>query len=263
MFLTALLFNFKRITLKSGVLMGVAAFTFGSIYYQAIFPISMFLTLALLALYGYKTNRLWLMIVGSMAASFTYSTGFLLPVALGIGILLTKDRPVRARVKRAALINGLGALTVLFYFAILQIEVGDWQAFIKVQSVYGHGIESPIKRIGHRIEEMPRPVFQLANVPHLQSGLVLAGYLLLSFFFWTKKVLRTPFLIMLYAYVSLYILFPWTVGGNLSMYRAESLLLPSVFFLAKVKTRYTIAYLLILMAVWLPMSYLFFTNVLV
>ena len=263
MVFTARLFNFRSVTLKSVLLMSIAAFTFGSIYYQGIFPMSMFLTFALVAILGFVQRKLWMMIVGSVLACFTYSTGFLLPVAIGIGLLLDTKQTMRKRLKTAVIVNVAGALSVLTYFLILQIEVGDWQAFIKVQSVYGHGIESPIKRIGHRIENIPSPLFQINNTIYLQSFLVLLGYLVLSVLFWWKRKLRTPFNSLIYAYVSLYVLFPWTIGGNLSMCRAESLLLPSVFLLRSLNVSWLMGYVLILIAVWIPMSYLFFISVLV
>ena len=78
--------------------------------------------------------------------------------------------------------------------------------------------------------------FSLKDIITLQSVLVILGYLLI---------------------------FPWVVGGNLSMYRAESLLLPFVFLLKDVKIQWTISILAILVSIGGVMSYLFFTSVLV
>ena len=60
-----------------------------------------------------------------------------------------------------------------------------------------------------------------------------------------------------------YELFPWIVGGDVSMYRSESLLLPFVFLLKDLKTPWMISLLAVLLSVGCMMSYLFFTYVLI
>jgi hypothetical protein len=74
---------------------------------------------------------------------------------------------------------------------------------------------------------------------------------------------RNNLYIWAYVYVTLYFLFPWSVGGDLSRYRAESLLFPFIFLLKETKTQWLVAILIGLLCLGIPMSYLFFDGTLI
>ena len=263
LFLTSFLLKIKKINAKNIILIFIAVFGFGSIYYQAIFPMSATLTFMLLAIIFFQKKKFWMVAISCFIVSFMYSTGFLLSIVLGLALMFESKTDFKDRFINAAIINIFGALGVLLFFALLQIEVGEWAAFINVQAKYGHGFETPWKRIGAMLNSIPKPLFVLTNVIYLQSIVVLIGYLVISFYFITKKWYQDKLKLIAYIFISAYIIFPWTIGGNLSMYRAESLLLPVVFLLKDLRIKTLIAILIIEIALWLPMSYLFLDSILV
>ncbi len=105
--------------------------------------------------------------------------------------------------------------------------------------------------------------FTLNDIIIIQSILVILGYILISFSFFLKKLYRSELYLFSYLFITLFLIFPWVVGGNLSMYRAESILMPCVFLFKDLKTPWIITLLAIMVSIGGIMSYLFFTSVLV
>ena len=259
-----LIVKIKDISTQNVIYLLLPAFSFGFIYYNAIFPISTVLFFSLLAICLFLKKRLLLTGLCCFIVSFLYPTGFLLSFAFALTIFIKEIKSGQIRKLRKCLIPlFFGGIGVIATFLVYYFQVDDWTAFIQVQSKYGHGLHSPIKSVGIMLKNISFNSLSLKDMTTLQSVLVIIGYLLLSFFFFIKKLYRTELFLLSYLYTSLFLIFPWVVGGNLSMYRAESLLLPFVFLLKDIKIQWTILILAILVGIGGVMSYLFFTSVLV
>ncbi len=256
--------NIEKISFKNIVYLLLPAFFFGFIYYNAIFPISITLFFSLQGFYLFIKRKYWLTGFCCLVVSFLYPTGFLLSFAFALSIFIREIKEGKIK----DLINCIpiffcGGMGVVLAFLIFHIQVDDWTAFMQVQSKYGHGLHNPIKNVGNMLRKVSFNHLSLNDVIILQSVLIIIGYILLSCFFFIKKLYHHDLYLLSYLYVTLFLIFPWVVGGNLSMYRAESLLLPFVFFLKDFKTKWMISLLACLVGIGGVMSYLFFTSVLI
>jgi len=201
----------------------------GQVYQHAVFPVSLFCAFALAAMDAAQGER-WRTagLLGALAA-FTYSTGFLLAAVLGVSILVWQGTNARA-IRRAA---GLSALTVGGLLTALGLQwwaVGDPLAFFKVQAKYGHGLHSPLTpllRAGHALGE------DRADWIAWQTVAVAALVLILVAAVATRRMRLAGLDLALALFASTYWAFPLVVGGRLSLYRADALLLPGALLLRR------------------------------
>jgi hypothetical protein len=246
--------------------LGLAALFPGQVYQHAVFPISMCLFFSLLCLFFQERRRPVLAgLVGGVAA-FSYTTGFLLaPVVLGAELLA----PGRAegapwpRWRR----GGVIALGVLLGFvaalAVFQVQTGAWNALFLSQAKYGHGIGNPLETL----EAVGGPLLRGESrhwknaIPRVQTLLVALLVLVLvarPLSRWREAGPRERWLAL---YGLAFWLFPLVMGRGVSLYRAESLLLP----LALLAWRPAVAgtWLVLAAALVVPMGRLFFLGILV
>ena len=264
LFLILVISGIDKISVKNIIYLSLPAFSFGFIYYNAIFPISTVLFFSLLGFYFFFKRKIWLTGLCCTIVSFLYPTGFLLSFVFAISIFIREEEKKNIRkISKCLIPLFFGGIGVVLAFLVYQIQVDNWAAFIQVQSKYGHSFHNPIKSVGKMLSKFSFNPFTLINVIIIQSVLVIIGYFSLSYYFFTKKLYRTDLYLVSYLYVSLFFLFPWIVGGNLSMYRAESLLFPFVFLLKDLKISWNISILTIMISIGGIMSYFFFTKVLV
>jgi len=181
----------------------LAALFPGCIYQQAVFPISLFLVCALLFLRYFRPEA------GALAA-MAYPTGILLvPVAL---------------LKRhfwAAAGVALGFLAVI---AVMGVQTGHWNAYFLTQAKYDFHF-APLDTLFSRLKPLVNAKYRDAAsfAAGAQTLLVLA-MMILSVRSWRAKPEIAAYCLVFWA-------FPLCVGGRLSLYRAESLLVPVVFLL--------------------------------
>jgi len=251
-------FNFRNL-----LLVLIPAFCFGFIYYNAIFPMSTLLFCVLVGIYFFLKDKPWHAGLFFFLASFVYSTGFLLAVVFATYILFKNYKNFKVVITKSFFPLLMGFLGVMSVFALHQIMLGDWQAFSKVQAKYGHGFQSPIKNMGIFFKKPDFQNFDITHFIHYQTFLVLAGFVLLTYFYIKNKMYQNTLYFLTYIYLFWYLFFPWLVGGDLSMYRAESMLLPFVFLLKETRTSTLVIVLSFLLFIGIPMSYLFFTKVLI
>ncbi|MAY84455.1 MAG: hypothetical protein CMP59_10020 [Flavobacteriales bacterium] len=248
-----------------GILL-VLCFTvfFGSIYYHAIFPISQFIFFALGSFYAMRENKIHLVALLSFAACLTYSTGFLLGAALSLALFIQHFNNLRDKLFRV-IIPAIGSIAALLsHFVILHFQTGHWNAFFLVQKRYGHKLSNPLDKVVQIFEPLMESSLGLTSVINLQSLLVLMGFGLISFHFFKRKLYKDPLLIISYCYLSVYLLFPYLIGSDqLSLYRAESLLIPMLFFVSRLQLRWIIFVFILLTIINLPMNHLFFKEILV
>jgi hypothetical protein len=194
------------------------AFFFGFIYYNAIFPISTTLFFSLLGFHLFLKKRFWLTGFCCFIVSFLYPTGFLLSFAFSLTMFIKEIKGGEIRKFYKCLIPLFcGGIGVFLTFLVIYFQVDDWTAFFQVQAKYSHGLHNPIKKIENMLKEISFNNFSLKDVIILQSTLVIIGYLSLSFFFFLKKLYRIELYLLSYLYVSLFLIFPWVIGGALSM----------------------------------------------
>lgn len=217
---------------------------------------------SLLSFYFFLKNNIWLVSLCSTIVAFTYPTGFLLSIAFAIQIfidfLILRDPKI---LLKSFLISFFGILGILLVFINFHIQVGEWSAFIQVQAKYGHGLHNPLSMMFATFKQSLN--LTLNNTHNIQTVLVILFYLLLIVIGFYKKVYQSKLLFLSFIYTTLFFIFPWIVGGDLSRYRAEALLLPSIFLIQHLNLKYLVVILSFFVVLGLIMSHLFFTMVLV
>jgi hypothetical protein len=236
--------------------LALAAFFPGHVYEHAVFPISMCAFFQVLSLRLYCDGRYaWAGVAGACAA-FTYSSAIFLAGVFALHLLGTQWRQGVPRLALRGLASaGVLALGFAAFLLLLQLEVGHWNAYFLVQAKYKFGLNAPwsvfAKNIHHAFSAGPPTQTLFVGVlaiallwaavrqPHREVDSVLALFLLC------------------------YWLVPLTLGGQLSIYRAEAVLLPAAPLAAKLPLPVLAA--LAASAIYLAskMAVLFFASVLV
>ncbi|MFH0787264.1 MAG: hypothetical protein V2B13_06570 [Pseudomonadota bacterium] len=131
----------------------LAAFFPGQVYHHAIFPISLMTFCALLFLYFMKKHNRFGAGLAAAAACFSYPPGFLL---LGIGFLYLL---IQKRFRTAVLLVCLGSLGLVMVVLVFQLQVGHWDAYLKIHHKYDHQFSNPLTTFSHAIQ----PLFRLES----------------------------------------------------------------------------------------------------
>lgn len=203
-----------------------AVFFPSSVYYQAVFPVSMMLFLMLACMYWWETRRYLPAAACAVCTSLSYSTGFtgaLIWGSLSL-VLYRKKSPVYKSAFIMALMFTAGFIIFIVW---QQVATGAWNAFFQVQAKYGHGFHNVLTDLRDLVKGIIGPGYRI-NWQPVQTILMLS---LTVFLIIKHKRLQAEKLSPL---VYLFVLgfFPFFIGsGQLSMFRAESLLLPAVLLL--------------------------------
>jgi len=201
--------------------------------------------------------------IGCMIVSFTYPSGFLLPVSLAIAQLFDIKSNVKTALLKSLLILTVGVGGTLFCFLLFQLEFNDWQAFIKVQAKYNHELQNPIGNMYNFLKGFDTTIITMKNVIITQSLFVIIGYIGLTVLFLSKNMYKNRMYLAVFICTTTFFIFPWLVGGELSTYRSEALLLPAIILIKDIKTDYITSVLSLLLFIGIPMSIFFFKNGLV
>ncbi len=242
----------------------LVCFYWSFFYHHAVFPVSATVFFILLSLLAFKTEKKWLIYLSCFLASFFYPTGFLLAGAFAILNIIKNKKDWVKSIKPSLLYMLFGFGGMILFFVILYFQVGDFMGFIKVQAKYGHGFHSPFLLINKSIRVITETENTKDIYPIIQSFLVLLGFVFLTLFYVKKRMFEDTFLKLVFIITTVFLFFPWIIGGGeLSLYRAEALLLPSVILLKDLPNKYKISLLLVLLALGVPMCYLYFDNFLI
>jgi hypothetical protein len=258
------LFLHKKINFRNIALLSLAAFFPGCIYYAAVFPISLFVFLSLLFIYFLQKRNWYFSAFAGALAVFTYPPGILLAGLAGIIILMDRGLSNKRKILLGLVIpviiaSGFVAVTCYHYFS-----VGEWDAFFKVQAKNGYQFQdiSPIQKF--KIHLKNTGIFERggdAKAIAIQSlfliVLMVAGFLNMVW----NKMLKNEHIIVL-GYVLLYWAFPLCVGGHLSLYRAEALLLPLILILPGINQWILGCFLAVAIYISFYMDVLFFKSLL-
>lgn len=246
-------------------LLSFVGFFPGGIYHHAIFPISLLIFLHCLAMhYALKGNGGWCALFGGLAA-MSYSTGFVFSAPLALWIGSDPNRPLARRLYDwllpvAAIWLGFAGVLALMY-----VEVGRWDAFFLVQEKYGHQLTWPLRtweayfRTVTEVPAQDNPWFWgMVQTVLIGGGMVACsvGYLLIRG--WRDRVATLGLLV-----AGAYWLFPLMMGLGVSLYRAESLLVPIVLLLRRFPTGLIALLTLAELPLFVTMTELFAAGVLV
>jgi hypothetical protein len=263
----ALLWNLLldgRVSVVNCVTLGLAAFFPGQVYHHAVFPISMFTACALLYLHALMRGRWTAAAIAAAVAAFTYPSGVLLAAhAVLFALLNRRDGRPRARLSGAAFVAGLAVAGFAAVLLVHQISVSAWDAFFRIQSTYGHGLNNPFTTLWTRIARLQGHEPPSEMYPGAQALLVviwLTGAVVCGV---ARRRRGSSLDLGLVLFAGLFWLFPLSLGGGLSLYRSEALLLPSVALARHLPRSLSLIFLLAFIVMAWLMALLFFRSQLV
>jgi hypothetical protein len=241
--------------------MAIAAAFPASVYYGAIFPISLVLLAIVLALVCVDRQR-WLLAgcCGAVAA-MTYTSGFLVGVVAVVPLTAGSVGDLRARVRAALTV---GVPVVLGYVAVLanfQRDVGAWNAGINTQASYNFEPAFPLVTIWRQAQKLTDDL--QPGVIGVQTLLVMVMVVTALIVAWWDRVeLSLGERAAVVLVMALWLL-PLVLGGDLSLYRAESLVLPVVILLSRLQVPVLAAFAVVCVPVGFMMAELFFDATLI
>ncbi len=253
--------NTLNFNFKNAVFMLIPAFWFGFIYFNNAFPNSTILFFILLAFYSYMSDKKGLLYFSCVMASLAYPTGFLVSVVVSATMFLYSKEVLKKRL-HAVIPSIFGFIGLALFFLYLHYEVGDWEAFLKIQNKYNHGLHNPLVNIRDKFRGFSFDFSQGGNSIILQSATILMLYILSSIYFFRKQLYKSQVYLLSFAFFTIYLAFPWIVGGDLSIYRSEALLLPAAILYKEVSPRINIILVSVLLFFGAVMGHLFFIDVL-
>jgi len=197
----------------------------GMVYHHAIFPISMCAFFLLLTLWMLLQGR-WLEAgTSGAAAAISYSTGFLVaPIAALYSLTVPAMRSTRFR---RALVVGCSAMGgLLAVFALHYATLGAWDAFLRVQAKYGHGVYLPT--VTWVMAVSPLWTGDGATAPAIQADVVASGIVGLAI--WRRAAGFDARDALFLGAASVFWLAPLILGG-VNLYRADALVVPALLVL--------------------------------
>lgn len=261
LFMAVKIAGFERISVKSVAFSLLTAFSFGFVYYSAVFPMSGVVCCALCAYYFASSGRMWFIVLFCFLAAAFYPVGCLVAASLALWHI-TDKAPFRQRFLQSTVIGLAGLAGLVAVFMGLQITVGDWRGFLLVQDKYAHGYQSPLLTLQIFFNTLPLPLHWPAAIAY-QTLFTYLLYIGVSFFFIYRRMHRVPVYRWTYIYLSVFLWFSLCQAGDYSRFRSESLLLPALLLLKDAPTWVLAGSTLFLLAVGIPMAYLFFAGVLI
>lgn len=231
----------------------LCAFAPGTYYFLVGFPVSMAVCFLLLALWSYRQHRHAAALVAGLLAGFTYPSGIWLAGVVAMAIVVGRWRRERSRptVWLASLgpVIGFGLVLLLHH-----LTVGHWNAFLLTQEKYGHALSNPLGVLWQRSLYIWvwRPGWQIGLQSLLAAALALtvAAVTTLS----ARRKADRPGDVSLAAHGLVYWLMPLVMGGGVSPYRAEALIMPAVTALGRARWFVLLPLLAWAIAIWLVMA---------
>ena len=257
----------------------LAAFFPGNVYMAAVFPAPV-VSLAVLGCIALcLSGRFTAAALAALIAAACYPTGVLLAPVVAVWALLHR----RHRALPVLLGSLIGYAAVL---AFLQQQTGRWDAYFLVQRKYGYHFGLPFDALFARLKPLVNrryrspATFTTALQTLLSTTLVISALTSTAFTVFApepaaqagatsagqstpaarKRDERTSLVLLC---VGAFWLAPLVLGGNLSLYRAEALLLPVVLLVPSLPRPLQLTLLGTALALSAPMAALFFRASLV
>lgn len=246
--------------------LGLAALFPGQVYQHAVFPISMCLFFSLLCLFFQERRRPVLAGLAGGVAAFSYTTSFLLAPVVLAAELLAPGSPQGSpwpRLWRGVGIAFVVTLGFVAALALFQVQTGAWNALFLSQAKYGHGINNPLGTLDAVVGPLLRGESRHWKnaFPRVQTLIVALLVIVLvahTLSRWRSAGLRERWLVF---YGLAFWVFPLSMGRGVSLYRAESLLVPIALLAWRPAVANT--WLVLAAVLVVPMGRLFFLGVLV
>jgi len=249
-------------TVRRWALLLLAAFFPGGIYAQAVFPVSTVVLLMLGFLTSVRDGRFVRAALCGAGAAVTYPTGCLLAPVYALWLLVSAGearRDWRRLLPIVGPVLGLGAV-----LALMAVQTGFWDAFFRNQvQGFGYQLSDPLSTLAARLA----PLVRWRRAGSAQVAAACQTVLVLVVVGWAgAEALRSraePTVALFGLTLGAYWLFPLLIGGQISLYRAEALLLPAVWLLRRAPAPVLGALLGGAILVAVPMGRAFFEGTLV
>jgi hypothetical protein len=230
-----------RLTLSSLACLAIAAVFPGSVYFHAVFPVSMMVCLTLLFLLLLVRRRWAAAGVAAALAALTYAPGILLAPVAAIWMLITQPRrPLWPLLLRLAEVCALVAVGLLITLAVQRQQTGLWDAYFRDQAKYHAGYGNPLGTLADTLLKPATPDAAERRLPAVQRNLVnrmgivkaqlVFVTVLLALGLGAVAVRRRASDIEVGALATAVMLWasPLAFGGAISLYRTMALLVPVV-----------------------------------
>jgi hypothetical protein len=231
----------------------------GHVYDHAVFPVSLCVFFQAAALYAHAMRRYaWAGVFGAVSA-FSYGSGLFLAGVFGLDLLASaRNERFPTLIRRILIEPGLVAVGFGLAMLVEWRDVGIWNGYFAVQAKYGYGPTPPWKSLAPHIHAL---LTGHALAPNIQTLFVACMVVVLL---WAAaKAPHTKQDRVLAIFLLVYWLVPLSLGGNLSLYRAEAILLPGAPLVRKLPLVMLVGLVVAAMLISFRMALLFFNSVLV
>ncbi len=264
-FLAALLILWFGFLRQKPTATGAAGMAFavvfpGSIYYAALFPISGVIAAALLFLVFVDRQRWALAGACAAFAAVYYTSGWLLGAAALVPLVSPVVGDLWARIRAAAWIAVPPVLGYVAAMANIKRATGRWDAHFQMQKTYNVGPTVPtttfLRRVGYLTDATPNVIGVQTIVV---AVIVVTGWTLA----WINRASLTLAERAIVVLLVPYWIGPLALGGELSIHRAESVLVPVIILLARGGERLLVAFVVVCVPIAFLMAQLYFENTLI
>ena len=257
--------TFLRRRIGAAVMLALfyASFAPGQVYMYAVDPISL-LVFCTIAYLWFLDRERWLAagLTGAVLV-LVYPTGGV-PPAVAAGWLLVAYRRSSwpERLRRVALAVGPAIASIGFLFIFMQLTLGHWDAYFRVERKYGHGPHDPLSPTFHAIETLADPTpFRVDNAVAFQTLLVTVVLVcvIAHAVRQGRAVGRTEAMLVLWAIAA------WAVPATAnpaSIYRAQAALLPVAVLVGRLPRFLAAGLIVAAVAVSIPLELMFLRNLL-
>ncbi len=231
----------------------LAGFAPGTYYFLVGFPMSMTVCFMLLTLWAHERRHRVTAVVMGAIAGFTYPSGIWMTGVMAAALVLS-----RWRGRKTGWADWLAVAGPAIGFALVlllhHVSVGHWNAFLLTQEKYGHALSNPFAILWQR------SLYIWVWKPGWQIGLqsLLAAALALTAAVIAVAALRRrtdePGDVTPAIHGLAYWLIPLAMGGGISPYRAESLIVPAVTMLGRARWYVLVPLIVWAVAIWLVMA---------
>jgi len=211
----------------------------GGIYYQAVFPVSLFLLCAVGFLRASLRQRWGVAFACAAGAALVYGTGVLLAA---VGAFWWATQKGAARRPQALLASAGALLGFAVVLAVQYAQTGIWNGYFLVQSHYGYSLTDPLDTLFSRIKPLVNAHYRTAVSAVTAAQTVLVTVLISCATAQALRSWRSSAARLVFACTAVYWLLPLIVGGNVSLHRAESLLLPAIYLVRRSRVGVLLAF---------------------
>jgi len=257
----AKLWDVRDFSVRNWLGLIIVGFAPGSIYFQALFPVSLVVFLLMLLYYFLSKEEYLKAGICGFLAVLSYSGGVFLLIGIALWGLMQWIK-TRALPWQLALKTGLVTYTgMLVWWGYDVYATGQWNAMFLIQQNYGHGLHSPLKHFGNHLNILFGHSWGMKSWVEVQNLVIMVGVLMISG--WAiirRKADFTAFQVM---HIFLFWMFPYSVGMDVSLYRVCALLSPGYSMFKNLRIGWLWAIAIVFLVLWFPMSVLFFQSIII